>query len=806
MCKLSTSYLPTSSSFATLQPKNGRMSYLKDRFGKFATTLCIAVCLFAIPAIGAEPTIREIHVLQQGDTRLDETFILSHIASRVGKPVDNRTVSADVRTLLESNRFAYVGTRVEPLEDGVRLVFIVERRLRIAGKIEFEGMRALRQSRVMDVIGITSGDFADTQIVGTAAERLRKKYIEKRYYDVKIEPQLKTIPENPGAARLTFSIEEGPRSKVKLIKINGNKAISDRRLRRASGQSPWWNPAGWFTDERVSDFELEVVKSDMRRQYLDAGFLDVSIDGPKKIRTGNTYHITADINEGPVYKVGEVSLEGVTLFPESMILNALPLKPGQTAGLTAIDAARTAVREFFVARGYVDTRVQMSTYPDETRAETVNLVLSVKEGVLTNVRNILIRGNTSTKDKVIRREILLNPGEIYDGVLAERSQRRLKNLGYFSDVRNYDITVDEDTRDLVYELEEKSTGSLMFGAGFSSIDNLIGMFEISQSNFDISNLRNFRGAGQKARLTLQVSADATDLEASFIEPWFLDRRLAFETLGFLRNRSFNEYDERRGGATVGLAKHVPWVGRIGLAYTLQHIRLSDVIDDPFHLADAPETAFRFTDEDDAYLLGSLRLSWTYDTRDNPMIPQSGTRATAYLTVYNSVLASDYDLYEIDWRWRNYQPLWYGHVISFSARASTIDAYGNDTVPISSRYFLGGGRNARGFKYRNIGPKALYDEGDGTSFRPVGGQSLLDASIEYTIPILKVLRFGIFYDIGNVWTDAYDFDLSEYASSVGAGLRLDIPGFPIRLDYAHALDKDDDLTRKRAFVFWVGFDN
>jgi len=782
------------------------MSYLKDRFGNFAAALCITACLLAITSDGAEPTVREISVLQQGDTGMDESFVISHIASRVGEPVDNRTVSADVRTLLDSHRFAYIGTRVEPLDDGVRLVFIVERRLRIAGKIEFDGMNGLRRSRVMDLIGIASGDFADNQIVGAAAERLRKEYIEKRYYDVKIEPKLDTIPENPGVARLKFIIEEGPRSKVKLIKIDGNNAIRDRHLRRASGQSPWWNPSGWFTSARVSDFELEILKSDMRRQYLDAGYLDIIIDGPKKSRTDNTYDITFDITEGPIYKVGEISLEGVTLFPESMILNAVPLKTGEIAGLAAIDAARSAVRDFFVARGYVDTRVLMSTYPDEKRSETVNLVFSIQEGVLTNVRNILIRGNTSTKDKVIRREILLNPGEVYDGVLAERSQRRLKNLGYFSDVRNYDITINEDTRDLVYELEEQSTGSLMFGAGFSSIDNLIGMFEISQSNFDISNFRNFRGAGQKARLTLQVSSDATDLEASFIEPWFLDQRLAFETLGFIRNRSFNEYDERRGGATVGLAKHVPWVGRIGLAYNFQSVRLSDVIDDPFHLADSPETAFSFTDEDDAYLLGSLRLSWTYDTRDNPMIPQSGTRATAYLTLYNGALASDYDLYEIDLRWRNYQPLWYGHVLSFSARASTIDGYGSDAVPVGSRYFLGGGRNARGFRYRNIGPKALYDEGDGTSFRPVGGQSLLDASVEYTIPILKVLRFGVFYDIGNVWADAYDFDLSEYASSVGAGLRLDIPGFPVRFDYAHALEKDDDLTRKRAFVFWIGFDN
>ena len=752
------------------------------------------------------PLIKEIKINPRGEAAMDESFVTSLISSQVGKPVDNKTVSADVRRLLDSKRFAYVGTQVNDVSGGVQLVFIVERRLRITGKIEFEGRNAIRQTKAIETIGLAAGDFADEQIVGAAAVRLKKEYSAKRYFDATVTPVLTPIENNLGAARLKFVINEGVRNKVQMIDIKGNEAIKDRTLRRVSGQSPWWNPSGWFTDERVSDFDLELMKSDMRKQYMDMGYLDVAISNPLKKKEGHTWNIHFDVKEGPIYKVGQIEFENVTLFPEAMILSSIKLKKGDLAGLTLIDDARNSVREFFSSRGYVDTRVQTSTYPDETHPATLNIVFTVKEGALARVRNILIRGNTSTKDKVIRREILLNPGEIYNGVLAERSQKRLKNLGYFSDVRNYDVAVDEKTRDLVYELEEQSTGSMMFGAGFSSVDHLIGLFEISQSNFDISNFRNFRGAGQKARLSLQASSDSTDIEASFIEPWFMDRRLALEVTGFLRNRSFSEYDEQRGGLTVGLSKHIPWVGRVGLSYTIQQVSMDDVIKDQFYLADDPETPYTFTQEDDSYLLGSARLSWTYDTRDNPMIPQSGTRATAYATLYNSALGSDYDLYELDSKWKNYQSLWYRHVISFSAHASVIDSYADDDVPIGSRYFLGGSRSARGFRYRNIGPKALYAEGDGTRFHPVGGQSMFDASIEYTIPIVKVLRFAVFYDIGNVWADPYDFDFGEYASSVGAGIRLDIPGFPVRLDFANALKKDDDLTRERSFVFWIGFDN
>ena len=750
--------------------------------------------------------IREIKITSRGSTEIDESFVRSHISSEVGKALDQKMVSADVRQLLDSMRFSYVGTKIEAVKDGVRVVYVIERRLRITGKIEFIGLDGIRHSKALEAIGIASGDFADEQIIGAAAERLRKAYVEKRYFDVEIQPVLSPIPNNPGAAKLTFKINEKTRNKVNLIDIEGNHAIKDRNLRRASGQSPWWNPSGWFATDRVSDFDLELMKADMRKQYLDAGYLDVKVSDPHKERSGNTWDIAFNVIEGPKYKIGSTELEGVTLFPEPLIKSATPLKAGDVAGLTSIDAGRTAVRDYFSSRGYVDTRVQTSTYPALDKPGVLNVVYTVTEGELTKIRNILIRGNTSTKDKVIRREILLNPGDIYDGVQAERSKKRLDNLGYFSDVRNYDATVNDETRDLIYELDEKSTGSMMVGAGFSSVDHLIGMFEISQSNFDLTNFKNFRGAGQKARLSLQVSADSTDLETSFVEPWFLDRRIALNVDGFIRNREYSEYDESRDGFSVGLAKHVPWVGRIGLTYTLQQIQMDDVFSDPLYLYDDPDTDYSFLDEDDDYLLGSMRLSWTYDTRDNPMVPHSGTRATAYSTLYNSAFGSDHDFYELDLRWKNYQPLWYGHVLSFSLRGCVADAMGDDEVPIGNRFFLGGGRSLRGFKYRNVGPKAIEVDSDGSTFHPIGGLSMLDGSVEYTIPIVKVLRFGLFYDFGNVWSDAYDFDMSEYASSVGAGLRLDIPGFPVRLDFANAIEKDDDLTRERSFVFWIGFDN
>ena len=207
--------------------------------------------------------------------------------------------------------------------------------------------------------------------------------------------------------------------------------------------------------------------------------MDVQVSELVNKTVNNVIDIKFSVKEGPVYKVSKIEFDNVTLFPEPAIARVIPLKPGQTAGMATIKASEKAVQEFFSSQGYVDTRVNTTTYPDLDNPNTINVVYSVRESELTRIRNIKIRGNTHTKDKVIRREISLNPGDIYDGVQQDRSRLRLQNLGYFSDVRTYDMEVErmENVRDLVFEVAEQNTGSLMFGAGFSSIDHLIGMFE-----------------------------------------------------------------------------------------------------------------------------------------------------------------------------------------------------------------------------------------------------------------------------------------------------------------------------------------
>ncbi len=774
-----------------------------------AAVVFLAGVSFASGAENGEFTISDVRVKVRGEVPVDEQHVLSLVSVRSGQKTRSEIVSADIRNIIASERYSYVGVNIGHEPDGSVLTFLVEGRPILSEDPSCDGVKHFRNKTALEKLGLKAGDYVGDDIVSAAAERLRKAYLEDRYYNVKISGKIVLEPEMPQFAKVVFSVDEGVKQKVGLIKFEGNEVISDSDLRRVSGQRPWWDPVGWFSQKRVGEFELEILRADARRQYLDAGYLDAEVSEPLISVSGNKRHISFDVTEGRLYKVGGITIEGVTLFSVDSLLRGLPLRSGENAGLARLDSAREWLRSYFTSRGYIDTSVTSTYIPSEQYEGVVNVLFTVQESDIVRVRDIVIRGNTSTKDKVIRREITLNPGDIYDEVSASRSERRLNNLGFFSEVRHFSRQVGNPAeRDLVYELKEQETGSLMVGIGFSSVDHLIGFFEISQSNFDIMNFKNFRGAGQKARLSFQVSSDSTDLEASFAEPWFLDRRLSLSVDAYIRNREFNEYDERKGGLEVGVSKHVPWVGRVGLSYNIEHVSIDDVIGGEFYVWDDPDKIYRYTDEDDGYLLGSMKLSWTYDTRDNPVVPTSGARAVGSAKIYNAIFGSDYDMYELDLRWRKYIGVFDKHVLAFYARGSVIDTFDDDEVPIANRYFLGGGRYVRGFKYRDIGPKVVpvgEDPGH-RNHRPYGGQTMFQASVEYTIPLGRFVRIAAFYDIGNVWEDPYDFDFGEFASSIGAGIRLDFAGFPIRLDYAHALDKDDDLTRKDAFVFWMGFDN
>lgn len=776
--------------------------------------LTIGLILAILPPAGgqtAEPTtVVSVEIRNVGSGGIDAGLVDAYTRTRAGDDFDRTMASRDVRALLDSGLFTSVDVELEPHDEGVVVVYVLSRKLVLAEPVEFTGSQHLREKKLRELLDLAVGDPVDEHVLGVRTQTIREEFREDYYPYTVITWTIEPVDDGQGLARVRVDIESGPKTRVGAVVFEGNRSIGYHALRRAVSRPAWWNPLWLFRPRRYSEEDLEGLRRSVAEIYLKDGFLDVAVDAPR-VTTGDDGRqtVTIPITEGAAYRFDNIAVEGVQHFPLSEVERLVTARSGQVASSDTLRNSVQRVEDFYGTRGYARARVRPQLASDPERG-TVDVVFVVAEGDLIRIGNIRIRGNTRTRDKVIRRELLIYPGDELNEVKARRSERRLMNLGFFSDVRRYGIKTAVPSReDVVFDVEEKRTGQFLVGAGFSSVDNIIGFVELSQGNFDLKGWPYFTGGGQKLKLRAQFGEQREDYEISFVEPWFLNRKLALG-LDLYRSRiNYSDFDLKRLGGAVSISKSLPGANRISFRYSLEDIEITDIADtNEYAYADPPADPYFFINEQDL-LKSTLKVTLLHDTRDNPFIPTRGLRASVFGRLSGGPLGFDTDVYGLGGRVTSYWPLWFGHVLSLKGRYETLEAYDDTSeVTISDRLFAGGGRTIRGFGYRDVGPKVVPVDGTATNsiaYRPVGGQSLAVANVEYTVPIVKGIRVAMFYDVGNVWRDPYDFDVDGLASGAGVGLRMDVPGFPIRVDRAWVVHRDDDLTDEDAWVIWIGYD-
>ena len=764
------------------------------------------------------PLIREIRFENIGTGQLDISFIRAHMRVAEGQPFDRAALGNDVRALLDSGRFTDVVADLEQVDDGFSIIMSIKKRYRLERSVDVNGSEHFRMSTIRDTLGLKPGDLVDDFVMAGRIQQLQQKYHKALYPDVSFQWRIIETDRRNGLATVMLEIDEGKRARLRRIRFPGNESAPKRDLRRLTRRPAIWNPLRLFRRLKYDEGYLSDVRAGLLQYYVDEGYLDARIGQPDVTpasRKGRL-DVVFPVNQGALYRVGNVTITGTEIFPLDELESAIPLQSGIVAGMRIINESRQMLRDYYGSRGYLDTRVRLSLqqHPDEP---VVDIVFEVTEGVLTYIRNIRIRNNVRTRDKVIRRELLVYPGEIYDEVRVRTSERRIRNLGFFSDVRSFpERTEDEQWRNLVLSVEEQRTGQFMMGAGFSSIDKLMGFLELSLGNFDLTGWPYLQGGGQKLKLRASVGSRRRDYELSFVEPWFLDRQLALGIDVYRNEIDYSDYDVKRVGAALSVSRPLPGPNRVRLRYRIESARIKDIADtNRYVYVDSPDEEFFFTRERDA-VSSALELSVSHDSRNHAFIPTRGMRAGIAAELTGGPLGADVDIYRLSARAVRYFPLWLGHVLSIRGRYEVVDAYGGSSdVPINDRLFAGGGRTLRGFKYRDVGPKVIRHRGGGEMdplelgapviFRPVGGQSLALANVEYTIPVVNGIRFAGFYDIGNVWRDTYELHLDDLAESAGVGLRFDLPGFPIRIDRAWIIESPDPYARADRWVFWIGYD-
>ena len=794
------------------------MQFLKIRRFRLQT-LCLSL-LFAVlflPKVSFsqfvsqnEIIVREIVIDNLGAGQIDRSYVLTHLSQKIGDKLDYSLISTDVRDILKTGIISDVKVKAVELSDGVKIIYAVRKRLRLDRAIVFSGEEKFKESKLRDWIDLRIGDYVDDQVMGVKIQKIMKEYHEAKFPYVSITWEIVETDKYDGLGKVKVIINEGEKSKIKKVIFVGNDGIPSEDLKKILGVKAWWNPFGWW-GRKYDQNEIDVASDNLRNYYMGQGYLDAKLDKPAiKMYKKGKYSISFNIHEGARYKFADIDIDGFELFEKEALLQRVVCRPGAVAFDASLQASVRGVGDFYGGKGYAGTYVESILTPN-IKTETVGVKFKVHEGVLTHIRNIKIRGNTRTRDEVIRRELLVYPGELYNTVKIRRSERIVKNLGFFSTVRSSsEKALRPDEKDLILEVAEKRTGQFMMGAGFSSIDKLVGFVELSQGNFDLKGWPYFTGGGQKLKLRLQFGTRRSSYDLSFTEPWFLGRRLS---LGFDFFRSDMDYDDfslKRTGGAIKLGKALPGPNRIDFRYQLVHKEEYDIADtNMYYYTDGTMDPYTFGGDVD-YVKSSLRVAITHDTRNNPFVPTSGNRSSIFSEISGGPLAFDLDIYRIGAKGRQYFPLWFGHVLSLKGEIEVVDEYGDtEEMPIAERLFLGGGRNLRGFEYREVGPKVVRkiptDNGEIIEHRPVGGRSMIMASVEYTVPIISSIRLAGFYDMGNVWRDAYDFDFSSFASSAGVGIRIDMPGFPIRIDRAWIISKDDELSVADPWVFWIGYD-
>ena len=628
----------------------------------------------------------------------------------------------------------------------------------------------------------------DEDALGTARQDILDAYRAKGFNDIDVQYRIDANAAR-GTSRVVYTISEGTKGAITRIHFDGNTVFSDRILRKQMKTKPKTIISFLDKTGRLDEAQFQQDLDAVREWYQDHGYIDVEIKDIRRERRNGSMTLVIPVVEGTKYRVGKIAVNGTKATTPEKVRALLKVKEGGVYSPKAIREDTKKIADAYGSGGYVDLVAQPEGIP--AGPARIDITYTIQEGDRAFVQRINIVGNTRTKDKVIRREVLIAPGDIYSTTRVETSKKRLDNLGYFSRVETYpDDTGVAGRKDLVVEVDEKRTGSLNFGAGFSTIDSVVGFVELTQGNFDIMNWPSFTGGGQKFRLRLQGGERRKDFILALTEPYFLDRPLSLGGSLFYNEANFlsSVYSQRNYGFSVTARKPITRFLSLSLEYRLENIEIFDVsrdVSDLIRIEEGTRTKSQITP------------TLLFDTRDNPFLTHTGQRVVVTPYVSGGFLGGNTQLYGVDVEASQYFHLPFDFILLFNGEFAAVDSWSNDDrVPIFDRLFLGGSNNLRGFNFRDVGPKDQNGE-------PLGGSTLARATVELTFPIIEKVRGALFYDAGFIEPNVFDLG-GRLASDVGFGLRLNLPIGPLRLDYGFPIQTGGNNGRGGKFNFNVGY--
>ena len=780
-------------------------------FGAFALCTAVSAQVAGGKKIDEQSlTINRITYKIEGPKTVAEEAVRAHVRLRKGMKFDQKSLDQSIRSLYQTGLYdAIDATRTASANGGMDIEFVIVPKYRVS-QVVFKGNKEYSARRLQEEISSYAGSTLSEVEVKRDADKLKAFYQKKGYSLAKVNFSVERNDEQ-GKGAVIFDIDEGADIEIQNIRFTGDPNVEKEygffgrighymfakdntaelnslKLLKEMKTDTWIPIISHITDNgRFKDEEFQADIEKLRKVYRDHGYLDVEIDESKikfefpDADNPGDMDIVINIVPNRQYKVGKVSFKNNKLFKSEKLMPFVEyydLTTGNVFSPSKVDEMIEKIRIYYGEYGYIDTIVRALRKPNVETGD-IDLVIDIIESGKFYLESINIQGNSKTKSEVIIRELALAPGDIFDLARMKSSENRLKETRFFDEVTlSPEATNIPNRRNLRIVVKEGRTGNLTFGAGFSTIESLVATVEITQGNFDYENYKNyFQGAGQKFRIRGSIGLKSNQIIVSFEEPWVFNRNLAYGIDAYRTDTGYysDYYSEVRLGATNYLRKRVYELIEARLAYKLE---LVDIYDVDKKLIEGPDPVMKTWRGDvGERSLSQMSLSFLRDSRDSLMTPTRGTRFEFIQDVAGGPFLGQTNLYRIEGRAGWWIPTFEmgNQVLSFVGRTGTVIGYGGKDVPYFEQYFLGGGYNMRGFKYRKVG---RIDPITGEAY---GGKTFAFASAEYSIELFNPVRFAVFYDIGFVNTGEWDWDPSDYNSDFGVGFRILLMGAPMRID-------------------------
>ncbi|UCF78154.1 MAG: outer membrane protein assembly factor BamA [Candidatus Eiseniibacteriota bacterium] len=726
------------------------------------------------------PVIQEIRL--SGLEQVDSSVVLNSFGLEPGDPFSFEKVREGVSNLYALGYFADVGTEAEEVEGGVILKLVLTENPRVVG-IRFEGIKGIDEKTLKEKLTLKEYDFFTERLIFAQKKAIVAAYREEGYPLAVVEG-VRTRERDRGRVEVTFEVSEGHKVKVKAIEFEGNVSVEGSKLRKVMDTKvkSWWR-GGKFRQETLEEDLQKVVK-----YYQSQGFRDATVKDQQLTYSEDKkdLFISVTVQEGPLYYMGNTEWKGNRVLGTEELTRLIAYKKGEHYDIEKIEKTLTEVYSLYAEHGYIFVAVDR----EENLADdgAVDLSFSIEEGEPSQVRHVRVSGNERTKEKVIRRELLVKPGQLFKRSTLMRSQRDVFALGFFEDVLiDYQVNDPPDI-DLIFKVKEKQTGTATAGAGFTSDAGLTGFVELGHNNLF--------GNGQSIMLHVERGSRRSNLDLSFTEPWFMDTPTSVGVDLFSTDRRRDVYDDVRRGGGIRVGRPLPWIDytRLYVSYTLQDVTLKNFsagYEGGLDEVDWPQRT------------STIETAFVRNSTDSPFYPSRGSRLSVNSEFSGGVLGGDQSFHKhvVDFRW--YRKAFWRTAVMTRLRVGAMDAYNHyERVPQYERFRLGGTTVdfLRGYPDYDIVPDSNLRWEDGYLIRWPGGRLMSVLTLEYQFPIADPLRGLFFLDIGDTWNRETEIDLSGFKKGAGFGLRLEIPMLgQVGFDYAYGFDRVDGAKWEPHFI-------